>query len=80
MQLKDLREWVNKIPVEMDEYVVVTREIKMDVEDPNKMLFKDFPLVSAVPDENTQRLVFHNHESQVIINEIREKSKPADSE
>jgi hypothetical protein len=80
MQLKELRDWVNKLPVEMDEFVVVTREIKMDEEDLDKMLFKDFPLVSGIPDENTKRIVFHDYESQVVINEIREKTKPNDVE
>ena len=37
MLLKELRDWVNKLPVEMDEFVVVTREIKMDEEDLNKI-------------------------------------------
>ena len=80
MQLKELRDWVNKLPVEMDEFVVVTREIKMDEEDLDKMLFKDFPLVSGIPDENTKRIVLHDYESQVVINEIREKTKPKDVE
>ena len=80
MLLKELRDWVNKLPLEMDEFVVVTREIKMDEEDLNKMLFKDFPLVSGIPDENTKRIVLHDYESQVVINEIREKTKPKDVE
>ena len=80
MLLKELRDWVNKLPVEMDEFVVVTREIKMDEEDLDKMLFKDFPLVSGIPDENTKRIVLHDYESQVVINEIREKTKPNDVE
>jgi hypothetical protein len=80
MLLKELRDWVNKLPVEMDEFVVVTREIKMDEEDLDKMLFKDFPLVSGIPDENTKRIVLHDYESQVVINEIREKTKPKDVE
>jgi hypothetical protein len=44
------------------------------------MLFKDFPLVSGIPDENTKRIVLHDYESQVVINEIREKTKPNDVE
>jgi Fe-S cluster assembly scaffold protein SufB len=80
MLLKELRDWVNKLPVEMDEFVVVTREIKMDEEDLDKMLYKDFPLVSGIPDENTKRIVLHDYESQVVINEIREKTKPKDVE
>jgi hypothetical protein len=80
MLLKELRDWINKLPLEMDEFVVVTREIKMDEEDLNKMLFKDFPLVSGIPDENTKRIVLHDYESQVVINEIREKTKPNDVE
>ena len=80
MLLKELIDWVNKLPLEMDEFVVVTREIKMDEEDLNKMLFKDFPLVSGIPDENTKRIVLHDYESQVVINEIREKTKPKDVE
>jgi hypothetical protein len=80
MLLKELRDWVNKLPVEMDEFVVVTREIKMDEEDLDKMLYKDFPLVSGIPDENTKRIVLHDYESQVVINEIREKTKPNDVE
>jgi|LakMenEpi03Aug12_release.lakeMendotaPanAssembly.Ray.scaffolds.fasta_scaffold07354_20 hypothetical protein len=80
MLLKELRDWVNKLPVEMDEFVVVTREIKMDEEDLDKMLFKDFPLVSGIPDENTKRIVLHDYESQVVINEIREKTKPKEVE
>ena len=80
MQLKELREWVNKLPEEMNDFVVVTREIKMDEKNPDKMLFKDFPLVSGLPDENTKRIVLHDYESQVVINEIREKSKPKDTE
>jgi hypothetical protein len=80
MLLKELRDWVNKLPAEMDEFVVVTREIKLDEEDSSKMLFKDFPLVSGVPDENTKRVVLHDYESQVVINEIREKNKPKDTE
>ena len=80
MLLKELRDWVNKLPIEMDEFVVVTREIKMDEEDLDKMLFKDFPLVSGIPDENTKRIVLHDYESQVVINEIREKTKPKDVE
>jgi len=80
MLLKELRDWINKLPLEMDEFVVVTREIKMDEEDLDKMLFKDFPLVSGIPDENTKRIVLHDYESQVVINEIREKTKPKDVE
>jgi len=80
MLLKELRDWVNKLPLEMDEFVVVTREIKMDEEDLDKMLYKDFPLVSGIPDENTKRIVLHDYESQVVINEIREKTKPKDVE
>ena len=80
MLLKELRDWVNKLTVEMDEFVVVTREIKMDEEDLDKMLYKDFPLVSGIPDENTKRIVLHDYESQVVINEIREKTKPKDVE
>ena len=49
-------------------------------EDLDKMLYKDFPLVSGIPDENTKRIVLHDYESQVVINEIREKTKPKDVE
>ena len=52
----------------------------MDEENPDKTLSKDFPLVSGLPDENTKRIVLHDYESQVVINEIREKTKPKDIE
>jgi len=68
MLLKELRDWVNKLPLEMDEFVVVTREIKMDEEDLDKMLYKDFPLVSGIPDENTKRIVLPDYEAQGGIN------------
>ena len=80
MILKDLREWVNKLPETMDEYVVCMRDIKLDEDDNTKMMFKDAPIISGVPDDPNQRLVFHDHESQVVINEFRKNNLPPQEE
>jgi hypothetical protein len=80
MILKDLKEWVNKLPETMDEYVVCMRDIKFGEEDNTKMMFKDAPIISGVPDDQTQRLVFHDAESQVVINEFRKNNLPPQEE
>jgi hypothetical protein len=73
MLVKDLKEWLNKLPEEMDEFVVVTREVKKDEEDETKFGYKDSPLVSGIPDNNLKRLVLHDHVSQLVVNEMKEK-------
>ena len=74
MTLKDLREWVNKLPEDKDEFLVVLRDIVLDENDPKILNFKDSPVMSALPDDQNKRLVFHGHEAQSNINEFRAKN------
>ena len=48
---------------------------KISKRDINKILnFKDSPVMSALPDDQNKRLVFHGHEAQSNINEFRAKN------
>lgn len=74
MTLNDLKEWVNKLPEDKLDYLVVLRDIQLSEEDHKILNYKDSPVMSALPDDNNKRIVFHGHESQANINEFRSKN------
>jgi hypothetical protein len=74
MTLNDLKEWVNKLPEDKLEYLVVVRDVQLVEDDTTKLNYKDSPIMSALPDDNNKRIVLHGHESQANINEFRAKN------
>jgi hypothetical protein len=75
MTIKELKEWLDKLPEETENYPLVIRELKM-TEEEGKFGQKDDPIVSAMVDSNQKRLCVFNIESQGIIQKIRENVKP----
>jgi len=69
MKISELKEWVNKLPEEVMDAVVVIRDLK-EVEE-NKFGHKDDPVASIFVDTQNNRLAFMNIESAKTVDKIR---------
>lgn len=72
MTIKELKEWLNKLPEELYEYDLVIREIK-EVEE-GKIGQRDVPVISAFVDKNASRLALIDPESNEVVRKIRENA------
>lgn len=72
MRLTDLRNFVAKLPAEMDEFEVVNGEVGiLDPEDPEEsMVYRvDKPIIALYVDEQTQEICFF-HQTQEDVKRI----------
>jgi len=70
MKLSELKEWVNKLPEDLNEFPFVLREIKES--DESGFGFKDEPVMSIMVDKQTSRICIHGVVAQKMIEKIRE--------
>jgi len=78
MTLKELKDWLDKLPEEHQQSQVVIRDLKSMEE--GKFSQKDEPVVSGLLDQQLKRLCFFNIESQKVIELIRESNKQKEEE
>jgi hypothetical protein len=69
MKISELKEWINKLPEEVMDAVIVIRDLK-EVEE-NKFGHKDEPIASIFVDTQNNRLAFMNIESAKTVDKIR---------
>lgn len=72
MQLKDLREFLTRIPTELDEYEMVNGEVGvLDTEDPeDRYTYRvDKPIIAMYVDEETKEICFF-HQTQEDVNKM----------
>lgn len=55
MRIKELKDFINKIPESMDEYQIIYRRFEDDEEN---VLFLDYPLTTLYLDEENEESVF----------------------
>ena len=77
MKLKDLKEWVIKLPEELDESTVIIRELK---EDSGKIFNRDVQVGLVNIDQNNKLIIVHDLDSLKIIQKIREDSSKTTNE
>ena len=69
MKISELKEWINKLPEEVMDAVIVIRDLK-ELED-NKFGHKDDPIASIFVDTQNNRLALMNIESAKTVDKIR---------
>jgi hypothetical protein len=58
MKLKELKDWLNSIPVEFDDYDVVNGEYGQFTEDDETFRYRvDKPIIASIVDEETFEVV-----------------------
>ncbi len=77
MQLKDLREFMKKLPSNLDEYELVNGEVGLvDPEDTDTMVYRvDKPIIALYVDDSTGEICFF-HQTQQNVNDLM---KPEDN-
>ena len=76
--LKDLKEWVAKLPEEMDDATVIIRELK---EDGDKVFNRDTQVGLVNIDQNSKLIIIHDFDSLRIVQKLRKSSEePKDGE
>ncbi len=69
MQLKDLREFLTKIPTELDEYEMVNGEVGVLDEENGYTYRVDKPIIALYVDEDTKEVCFF-HQTQEDVKNI----------
>ena len=71
MTLKELREFLDKVPTEMDGFNVVNGEVGyLDPNDDDSMVYRvDNPIIAVYVDENTKEVCMF-HQTQEDVNNI----------
>jgi hypothetical protein len=71
MTVKELRDFIDKIPAEMDEFMVVNGEVGyLDPNDDDSMVYRvDNPIIALYVDEQTNELCFF-HQTKEDVNNI----------
>jgi hypothetical protein len=71
MTLKELREFLDKVPTEMDGFTVVNGEVGyLDPNDNDSMVYRvDNPIIALYVDENTKEICMF-HQTQEDVNNI----------
>jgi hypothetical protein len=71
MTLKELRDFLDKVPTEMDEFMVVNGEVGyLDPNDDDSMVYRvDNPIIALYVDENTKEICMF-HQTQEDVNNI----------
>lgn len=85
MQLKDLKEWIDNLPEEFGDYVLVNAEKSPDDKNGDFEYRLDKPIITASVDEETKEVLFfnehvgtlNNEELQKAINEMEARNKEA---
>jgi len=65
MRIKELKEFINKIPDSMDEFQIIYRRFE---EDGENVLFLDYPLTSLYIDEENEEGVFLDEDGWNFFN------------
>lgn len=73
MDKKELKEWVNNLPEDFDNYQLVFRNIYLPENDNDIWFAKDTPIISLDVDENTQEICLFDNKSANLIEEINER-------
>jgi len=76
MTLKELREFLDKLPTEMDEFMVVNGEVGyLDPSDDNSMVYRvDNPIVVLYVDEQTKEVCMF-HQTREDVNNVYPNDK-----
>ena len=71
MTLRELRDFVNQVPEEMDDYEVVNGEVGyLDMEDDDSMVYRvDKPIIALYVDDHSHEVCFF-HQTQEDVNNI----------
>lgn len=77
MKLKDLKEWVSKLPEELDDSFVVIRELK---EDGDKVFNRDVQVGLVNIDQNNKLILIHDLDSLKVIQKLRAESEQKQEE
>jgi hypothetical protein len=74
MTLKELREFLNKIPTEMDGFMIVNGEVGyLNPEDENSMVYRaDNPIIALYVDEQSKEVCLF-HQTREDVNNIFKK-------
>lgn len=69
MTFKELKQFISKIPSQMDEFTVVNGEVGyLDPNDDNSMVYRvDKPIVALYVDEHSKEICFF-HQTQEMVN------------
>jgi hypothetical protein len=73
MKVKNIREWVNSLPEEFDEYNMVYRKINKSEDDGNIYVF-DMPIVSASVDEENKEMCVSDDDTTKLIHELQDNN------
>lgn len=65
MRIKELKDFINKIPESMDEYQIIYRRFEDDEEN---VLFLDYPLTTLYLDEENEESVFLDEDGWNFFN------------
>jgi hypothetical protein len=77
MKLKDLKDWVSKLPEELDDSFVVIRELK---EDGDKVFNRDVQVGLVNIDQNNKLILIHDLDSLKVIQKLRAESEQKQEE
>lgn len=71
MTLKELKDFIKRIPQEMDDFTIVNGEVGyLDPEDDNSMVYRvDNPIVTVYVDENNKEVCLF-HQTREDVNNI----------
>jgi len=82
MTLKELREFLDKVPTEMDEFMVVNGEVGyFDPNDDDSMVYRvDKPIIALYVDENTKEVCMFHQTQEDVNNVFPNKESNGDTE
>jgi hypothetical protein len=80
MTLKELREFISKLPQEMDNFMVVNGEVGyLDPENEDSMVYRvDNPIVTLYVDEETEEVCMF-HQTREDVKEVLKNSNNGDT-
>jgi hypothetical protein len=82
MTLKELRDFLDKVPTEMDEFMVVNGEVGyLDPNDDDSMVYRvDNPIIALYVDENTKEVCMFHQTQEDVNNVFPNKESNGDTE
>jgi phage regulator Rha-like protein len=80
MTLRELKDFMTKLPAEMDDFMVVNGEMGyLDPEDDNSMVYRvDNPIVMLYVDEQTQEVCMF-HQTQEDVKQVLKNNQDGNS-
>lgn len=78
MKISDLRDFINKIPTEMDDFQIVFRRFE---DEGDTLLYLDYPLTAMYIDEENKESAFLDEDNWIFFNDnilLEKEDDPTD--